>query len=200
MQLALNNQYRSVLVPVLSAAFCFLLVLSIGIYLIRSQQPSVLGHVDMPLYHSIEELTAVSDLAVRGTVGRLVGRETDYGTSDPDQKQGMGLPIAFYEVAVSETLYGVLPSTTITVGIPDSDFLHLPGFATPLQRNQEVLLFLNEETSSTAPGIKREGPLYSTVSMDNGIFERQDNLTFAPRMSVLFSQDSYSLDDARESS
>ena len=53
-----------------------------------------------------------------------------------------------------------------------------------------------------APGLHRcvqcvGGPLFS-ISMDNGIFEPQAHHKFAPRMSVLFRQDSYSLDEARE--
>ena len=53
-----------------------------------------------------------------------------------------------------------------------------------------------------APGLHRcvqcvGGPLFS-ISMDNGILEPQAHHKFAPRMSVLFRQDSYSLDEARE--
>ena len=54
-----------------------------------------------------------------------------------------------------------------------------------------------------APGLHRcvqcvGGPLFSTLSKNNGIFEHQAHHQFAPRMSVLFSQDSYNLDEARE--
>ena len=41
-------------------------------------------------------------------------------------------------------------------------------------------------------------PLIYHTSMDNGIFEHQAHHQFAPRMSVLFIQDSYSLDKASE--
>ena len=54
-----------------------------------------------------------------------------------------------------------------------------------------------------APGLLRcvhcvGGPLFSTLSMDNGFLVHQAHHQFALRMSVLFSQGSYSLDEARE--
>lgn len=83
--------------------------------------------------------------------------------------------------------------------MPDAERLDLSGYAVPLRQNQKVLLFLSKETAASAPGITREDDfLYSTVSLANGVFDRQSDNAFAPRMAYLFSQDTYRFDEVRE--
>ena len=191
-----SKQYQKFLLPLLGAVVSSSLVTIVWFAVQDFGKPVV--HVDMPLYNSIEELKPVSDLVVHATVGPVKDRETDYGTSDPAQKNGAGIPIVFYEVTVIETLHGSFSGTTITVGVPDNGSLNLSEYAVTLQRAQELLLFLNEETSVTAPGITVSGPLYSTVSLSNGIFEREAEASrFVPRLPLLFNQDDYSLEEAK---
>ena len=58
----------------------------------------------MPVYSSIEQLSAASDLVVLGTVKGIVAREVYYGSEGPGEGQEQGQPIVFYEIEVNETL------------------------------------------------------------------------------------------------
>ncbi len=126
---------------------------------------------DMPVYSSIEELSAESDLAVVGKIKRVSAREVDYGTSDLDERTDrIGIPTVFYEVEVVETILGREPGDTIVVGTPDMDAISIRE-STALQPGQQVVLFLKRRTRVDAPGITSYDEFYVTVSMDNGVFD-----------------------------
>ena len=154
------------------------------------------GAVDMPVYSSIEELSAASDLVVLGTVEGVVAREVDYGTADPDERHGKGIPVVFYEVTVDETLRGEAGSTII-VGAPDVDQVSMGESATALRSGQQVLLFLEEQTAEDAPGITAYDQYYVTVSLDNGVFDRLGDDSVRPRMAGVFEAARYSLEEVR---
>ena len=154
------------------------------------------GAVDKPIYSSIEELSAASDLVVLGVVEGVVGREIDYGTAEPDERHGQGVPIVFYEVKVTETLRGEAGGTII-LGGPDVDQVSMGEEATALRSGQQVLLFLKEETTEDAPGITTYDRFYVTVSLDNGVFDRVDDDSVQPRMPEVFEVARYSLEEVR---
>ena len=149
---------------------------------------------DMEVYSSIEELSAASDLVILGTVEGVAAREVDYGTADPDERQGQGIPTVFYEVAVTETLRGKAEATVI-VSAPDVDQVSMGEEATALRSGQQVLLFLREQTTEDAPGITAYDHFYVTVSLDNGVFDRLDGDLVVPRIPELFEVAEYSLDE-----
>lgn len=152
---------------------------------------------DMPVYSSIAELSAASDLVIVGTVREVVGRETDYGTSDPDSKSGrLGIPTVFHEIAVSETVRGEADSNIIVAG-PDLNEIAIRE-ATALRNGEDVLLFLKRQTTEDAPGITAFHDFYVTVSLDNGVFDRVDEHSVKPRMSQAFESTLFSLEEARE--
>ncbi len=187
---------REIVLPLLAAILVPVLITTVW-FAVQEDSPSMVMFIDMPVYESIEDLSAASDLVVRGTIGRVVGREIDYGTSDPAEKQGGGIPIVFHEVTVTETLRGASPSV-IVVGVPDKSRITVAGHFPGLERNQQVLLFLNAETPHKAPGISILDHWYYPISLDNGIFDLVGNRTWKPRQSSLFAQNSYSFDEARE--
>ena len=150
----------------------------------------------MPVYSSIEQLSSSSDLVVLGTVKGVVAHEVDYGTADPDESQGQGLPTVFYEVAVNETLRGDAGSTII-LGAPDVDQVTMSETATALRGGEQVLLFLEEQTTEDAPGITAYDYFYMTLSLDNGVFDRLDGDLIVPRMTEVFGEVDYSLAEIR---
>ena len=149
--------------------------------------------VDMAIYSSIEELSAASNLVVLGTVEGVVAREVDYGTSDPDERQGQGIPTVFYQVAVTETLRGQAGAMVI-VAAPDVEQVSMGGQATALRSGQEVLLFLKAED---APGITAYDHYYVTLRLDNGVFDRVGDDSFQSRMPEAFDAAHYSLEEVR---
>ena len=148
--------------------------------------------VDMPVYSSIEELSAASDLVILGTVEGVVAREVDYGTASTEERHGQGIPTVFYEVAITETLLGEAGGTII-LGGSDVDQVSMGEEATALRSGHQVLLFLLEQTTEDAPGIMAYEHFYVTVSLDNGVFDRMDGDLVAPRMPELFEEAEYSL-------
>ena len=126
-----------------------------------------------------------------------MAREVDYGTADPDERHGKGIPTVFYEVAVTETLRGEAGGTII-LGAPDVDQVSMSGEATALRSGQQVLLFLKEQASEDAPSITTYDHFYVTVSLDNGVFDRLGDDSVQPRMAEVFQVADYSLDEVRE--
>ncbi len=148
----------------------------------------------MEVYSSIEELSAASDLVILGTVEGVAAREVDYGTADPDEREGQGFPPVFYEVGVTETLRGKAEATVI-VSAPDVDQVSMGEEATAVRSGQQVLLFLREQTTEDAPGITAYDHFYVTVSLDNGVFDCLDGDLVVPRIPELFEVAEYSLDE-----
>ncbi len=163
----------------------------------EKDRPSFGATPDMQVYSSIGELSKASDLVVLGTIRGVEARETDYGTSDPNEKiDRIGIPTVFYEVAVTETLRGEA-SGNIIVGAPDVGEISIKE-ATALRSGQQVLLFLKRQTTEDAPGITAYTDFYVTVSLDNGVFNRLSDDSVEPRMSQAFEAAIFSLDEVRE--
>ena len=110
--------------------------------------------VDMPVYSSIEQLSAASDLVVLGTVKGIVAREVYYGSEGPGEGQEQGQPIVFYEIEVNETLRGKA-GATVVMAAPDVNEISTGGEASAWRSGEQVLLFLVEED---APGITASNP------------------------------------------
>ena len=70
--------------------------------------------------------------------------------------------------------------------------------STALQPGQQVLLFLKRQTSEDAPGITAYDEFYVTVSLDNGVFDLVDGDWVEPRMSRVFEETRYRLQQVRE--
>ncbi|MDH3368484.1 MAG: hypothetical protein OEX97_14555 [Acidimicrobiia bacterium] len=189
--------YARVLIPVLVGAVAAAVVWSLGPF--GRGDSTVHASFDAPVYSSVEELTSASDIVVIGTVTAVVGRETDFGTNNLSERVGDGIPVVFYEVESSEVLKGTTDSTTIIVGNPDGEKLGSED-VTPLEVGQEVMLFLRAQTAAKdAPGITLFDSFYTTLSLDNGIFD-MDGEVAHPRTPGLFGDTatvSFPMDDIR---
>ncbi len=176
-----DEKYRSIMLPVVWAAIASLPVVAVW-FAISDRNPVQYSSASfLNSYESIEALAVASDLAVPGTVNGIVAREIDRGTRDPVEiAEGGGVPAVFYEVAVTETLQGDSADTIIVAGT-DPGKTRMSLQETPLRRGQQVLLFLEELTSETAPGITVFNHFYIALNMDNGVFDLKDANTVAPR-------------------
>ncbi len=186
--------------PVLGATVASLLVAIVWFAARYSAAPTQLSqhvHVDLPTYSSIEELSAVSDLVVFGNVEGVLVREIGYKDPEGQIGYGNGIPIVFYAVEVTETLKGESENTTITVMEIDVEAVDIGEDSTPLRRGQEVLLFLMEKTAEDRAGLSYNH-FYAAASMDNGIFDKAGNNIYTPRLSYLFPQNQYRLNEIRE--
>lgn len=147
------------------------------------------GSFAAPVYESVEELTVEADLVVLGTVNRLTGRDINYGTADEsEQIPEQGIPVAFFEVTVSEFLKGEIGGPLI-VGTLDHDQI-MSAESTPLEVGQDLLLFLSLEHP---PGIDLYDSVYTTVGLDNGVFDIAGDQV-QPRMPEVLSADDTALD------
>lgn len=153
-------------------------------------------HFDMPLYTSVKDLAADSDLIVYGTIGPVVSRQTDYGSAT---RQTDGIPMAFHQVTITETLKGPVYDAVV-VAVPDKDEIAFAGHSPELKRNQRMILFLQAESASTAPGVTPMDKMYTPLSLDNGMFDQKSNASFTPRLSSVFDSASFSLKDLKQKS
>lgn len=153
--------------------------------------PSQVATIDMPIYTSIEELTAASDTVVIGTVKGVAGRVVDYGKSDPAERFGMGVASVFYEVNVTDVLKGGTDST-IFVYTLDPEIICSES-SSALRANERVLLFLGERKAENSPTIVSPcDKFYVIVSLDNGVFDVLPGGIVEPRMPEVFAK--YSAD------
>ena len=152
------------------------------------------------VYQSLDELATSSDLVVVGTVSGVAARAEDYRTADSDERADYEragidpIPIAFYEVAVSETLKG-RHSDTVLIWRIDTERVTVAEGATPLGSGQKVLLFLKGRSLAEATprlqfsgtGITSDQTYYITLGLDNGVFDVSDSGSVQPRMPGRFS-------------
>ena len=189
MKMTIGSRKRIVL-PTLSAMFASLMVVTVW-FAMPSAEPSAttFASVDFPVYSSVEELTAVSDTVVIGTVKGIVGHEINYG-ANPDEEYGVFkdqihfLTEVYYEIDVTETLKGETAKTIIVASL-DMDQT-ICDQVTPLRAGEEVILFLKERTKGEAPGLKLYEHCYWIVSLDNGVFDVLDDNTVQPRYAEAF--------------
>ena len=151
-------------------------------------------HFDMPLYTSVKDLAANSDLIVYGTIGPVVSRQIDYGSAT---RQTDGIPMVFHQVTITETLKGPVHGTVV-VAVPDKDEIAFAGHSPELKRNQGLILFLQAENAATAPGVTPLDRMYTPLGLDNGMFDQEAEGSFTPRQSAFFDSASFSLEDLRQ--
>jgi hypothetical protein len=125
-------------------------------------------------YASVDALAAASDLVVRVTVGKTVGRQVDRGglpQIDPATGQeNLGVPLVFFEANVDEA-YGASLSKTIVVATLESDDPSPGAPSVALSSGEQLVLFLQRRNSTTAPGIAGFPEFYVPTSGPNGMFD-----------------------------
>lgn len=156
------------------------------------QRESAGGSIDMPIYASIAELAAASDVVVVGTVGKVVAEEIDRGASG----EGRPIPYTLYEVNVEEALKGE-PGGTVIVARSHPDQLPTED-VTKLQEGESVVLFLVRRSSQDWPSFKAFDQWYLTVSLDNGVFDFMDENVIRPRLPEAFADPTLRLTDVRQ--
>lgn len=162
--------------------FVSLLVIAAGC----KQTPKVVVSFDMPIYSSIQELFAAPplDAVVIGRVQGVVGREVDFGTANPIERVGKGIPTIFYKVDILSSIHGTT-NGAIIVAMPDVEGA-TSNDVTPWKAGDQLLLFLHAEDSGSAPGIKTYDHFFSTISLDNGVFDVLPGNLASPRMPEAF--------------
>lgn len=181
---------KRVIYPIISAVLASLLIVTVW-FEMPSAEPSAttIASIDFPVYSSVEELTAVSDTVVIGTVKGIVGHEINYG-ANPDEEYGIFkdqihfLTEVYYEIDVTKTLKGETAETIIVASL-DMDQT-ICDEVTPLRAGEEVLLFLKERTKGEAPGLKLYEHCHWIVSLDNGVFDILDGNVVQPRYAEAF--------------
>ena len=83
------------------------------------------------------------------------------------------------------------------MGAPDVDQVTMSEMATAFQSGQQVLLFLEEQTTEDAPGIMAYDHFYVSVNLDNGVFDHLDGDVIVPRLTDAFEEVDYSLAEIR---
>lgn len=175
-----------VVLPMASIVASSLLAFGLWFTVLDSPTTRQAATFDMPIYTCIDGLASASDVVLVVLVKGIVGHEVDYGTSDPSEIAGNGLPVVFYEVSVVENLRGETTSTII-VATPDPEKLLCEDMAA-FKSGDRLLLFLEDLTSEDAPGIKLFDHFYVTVSLDNGVFDVLPGDLVRPRMPEAFAQ------------
>ena len=145
----------------------------------------------IPMYGSVEELSAASEVVVLGTVTRLAGKEVDYGTSGEDK----GIPLTFHEVDVHEALKGETGGTIVVVteDTENSDVRNL----TPLRVGETVILFLVDRTPEDNLTVTSFNHFYLPIALDNSVFDAVGEGAFRPRTPELFAEETFDLADIR---
>lgn len=116
-----------------------------------------LVHIDKPLHSSMKDLAADSDLIVYGPLAPVVGRQIDYGSA---AGQTDGIPMAFHQVAITETLKGPVYGTVV-VAVPDQEERAFAGHSPERKRIQDMLLFPPEETVAIVSGVPPLDRMYT---------------------------------------
>jgi hypothetical protein len=182
-------------VAFLTICIVLALLLIFGIWSSTHEKGKRVMEIDMPIYSSIEELLAYPDLdaVVIGTVIGIAGHEIDYGTSNPIERTGSGIPIVFYEVEVTEVLHGAVDKTVIVSMIDTKSITVMSDNVTPCKTGEQLLLFL--EARDSAHGIKSFDHFYTPVSLDNGVFDILPGDMASPRLEYAFNLSSDKLDE-----
>jgi|GEM_PF-4145033 len=120
--------------------------------------------------HSIERLVEHADRVVVGQLGDVVAREVDFGGDvAASADAGAGVPMAFYELHVHETVKGDARDTVV-VGMIDEGGVNLPS-ALRLTSGATYLLFLRDRDSESAPGITVVEEFYVLLWGPAGVFD-----------------------------
>ena len=182
-----------ILVTLITVAI--MIMVSVGMTFRHESQLSAI-HFDMPVYTTVEDLAADANLIVYGTIGPVVSRQIDYGSATMKTD---GIPMVFHQVKITETLKGPVHHTVV-VAVPDKDKIAFVGHSPDLKRNQGMILFLQSESATTAPGVTPLDNMYTPLSLDNGMFDQKLSGSFKPRQSEFFDSTNFSLEDLRQKS
>lgn len=121
-------------------------------------------------YESVDELASEADLAVRGRVGEVLGRDNDHGLSPADGGEA-SVPMILASVEIEQVLLGDDPGASeIVVASLDVTQLNVEGVSR-LRDGQDVVLFLLKRDQEKAPRISLVDEFYVTLSGDNGVFD-----------------------------
>lgn len=185
----------------------FLLVFTLGSTIQETPSKKTVIQLDIITYSSIAELSNVQGLnaVVIGTVKGIAGHKIDYGTSNPIERTGKGIPSVLYEVNVTEVLLGVIDKNII-VSMIDTEAVIVPHYVTPFEIGQELLLFLKVKNIDNSSDIKSFANFYTPVSLDNGVFDILPDDLVSPRLESAFNLSSdksgepitFTLDEIRE--
>ncbi len=159
---------KGAIIPLATAAIVSLLAI-IGWLIVQEGDSKPNASFSVQGYPTIEELADASDAVVIGTVKGVVGREIDYGNSNPNEIFGTGLSVLFYEVDVTKTLRGETDKTIIVSTLDPTQIS--TDQVTALRDGEELLLFLDWVTSEEAPVLKSYGYAYTPMSLDLGVFD-----------------------------
>ncbi len=178
---------KKIIYPVIAGVLACLVVFA-GWFIVQEKaaQPQQLATVDMPVYHSVGELTAASDVVVIGTVKDVVNHVIDYGQDGKSEEvNDEGIPAVLYEVEVTEDLKGKTDSTIFVYSI-DAEKIHGESISV-LQDNEKLVLFLAERASKDWPNVPSPSDkFYVMTSFDNGVFDILANGSVKPRMPEAF--------------
>ena len=148
-----------------------LAVAAVGGALVGEATRSVpdVAHFDGPEFESVESLARAADVIAVGLVGQRVGDQVDFGGDPAHRDAQSGIPVAFYEFEPSAVIKGDLPRTATLTWL-DTDRLYSDQ-QRPIRNGQQLLLFLREETSESAPGIVGISRHFTPIGMDQGVFD-----------------------------
>jgi hypothetical protein len=124
--------------------------------------------VDVRPYLSVQELRASSDSVLLGTFGNKTGTQRTNGGNPADTD---GIPVAFYDFAVSRVLSGRDLGPKVHVVVLDGASTNGDSVALQPQTGEQVVIFARELSATTAPGLKLSGPTINAVSENNGVFD-----------------------------
>ena len=102
------------------------------------------------------------------------------------------MPVAFYEVVVSETLKGRSGDTVVIGGVDGGRIISKQ--VSPLVAGEKVVLFLSKRTTSLhSPGVRLDDPdmtlpesYYMRLGLDNGVFDVLNDERVQPRKTGYF--------------
>lgn len=178
---------KRIIYPVIAGVLACLVVLA-GCFIVQGQAaPSQqFTTVDMPIYNSIEELTAASDVVVIGTVKGVFSRYINFGQDGKPEWDGdVGTPAVVYEVEVTKGLKGE-PDNSIFVDTIDAASIICEDNSA-LKDNDQFILFLQERASGDWPNVPSPSDkFYVITSFDNGVFDVLPDGTVKPRMPEAF--------------
>jgi hypothetical protein len=134
----------------------------------KATPPPTTFAVDVRPYLSVKELRASSDSVLLGTFGNKTGTQRNNGGNPADTD---GIPVAFYDFAVSRVLSGRDLGPKVHVVVLDAASTNGDKVALQPQTGEQVVIFAQELSATNAPGLKLSGPTINAVSENNGVFD-----------------------------
>ena len=127
-------------------------------------------HFDGPTHLSIEDLDRNADLVVRATVRGLREQVVDFGSENKDEGGG-GLPLALFDVEVTETILGERTPSSLLVALLDPE-LTVSESGVEISKGDDILLYLLRRDTAGSPAIRTvDGGefFYIPLNFNNGV-------------------------------